>query len=101
MSIDEEYDEEVAALYRKCVGSVQGFLIGMGCDRGLADSGDGIARSLRRSRDPRSAPGRRDVRPLTRSAGDGRCLRVSDRDGDERRAAGQPEIGDLAWYGSA
>ena len=35
MSIEEEYDEETAALYRKWVGRVQGFLIGMGCDHGL------------------------------------------------------------------
>jgi RNA polymerase sigma factor (sigma-70 family) len=37
MNLEEEYDEEVAALYRKWVGSVQGFLVGMGCDRGLAE----------------------------------------------------------------
>ena len=37
MSIEEDYDEEAAALYRKWVGRVQGFLIGMGCDHGLAE----------------------------------------------------------------
>ena len=37
MSIEEEYDAETAALYRKWVGRVQGFLIGMGCDHGLAE----------------------------------------------------------------
>lgn len=37
MSLEEEYDEEAAALYRKWLGRVQGFLIGMGCDRGLAE----------------------------------------------------------------
>jgi len=37
MSIEAEYDEETAALYRKWVGRVQGFLIGMGCDHGLAE----------------------------------------------------------------
>ena len=37
MSLEEEYDEEVTGLYRKFAGRVQGFLIGMGCDRGLAE----------------------------------------------------------------
>lgn len=37
MSLEEEYDDEVAALYRKCAGRVRGFLINVGCDRGLAE----------------------------------------------------------------
>jgi RNA polymerase sigma factor (sigma-70 family) len=37
MSLEEEYDDQATALYRKCAGRVQGFLIGMGCDRGLAE----------------------------------------------------------------
>jgi RNA polymerase sigma factor (sigma-70 family) len=37
MSVEEEYDEEATALYRKWVGRIQGFLIGMGCDHGLAE----------------------------------------------------------------
>jgi DNA-directed RNA polymerase specialized sigma24 family protein len=36
MSLKEDYDDEVTALYRKCAGRVQGFLINMGCDPGLA-----------------------------------------------------------------
>ena len=34
---EEEYDDEVTALYRKCAGRVLGFLINMGCDQGLAE----------------------------------------------------------------
>lgn len=37
MSIEEEYDDQATALYRKYAGRVQGFLISMGCDRGLAE----------------------------------------------------------------
>jgi RNA polymerase sigma factor (sigma-70 family) len=37
MSLEEEYDEEATALYRKWAGRVQGFLVGMGCDHGLAE----------------------------------------------------------------
>jgi RNA polymerase sigma-70 factor, ECF subfamily len=37
MNLEEEYDEEVTALYRKWAGRVQGFLISVGCDRGLAE----------------------------------------------------------------
>ena len=37
MSTEEEYDDEAAALYRKWMGRVQGFLLGMGCDHGLAE----------------------------------------------------------------
>jgi predicted RNA polymerase sigma factor len=37
MSLEEEYDDQASALYRKHAGRVQGFLIGMGCDRGLAE----------------------------------------------------------------
>ena len=37
MSVEEDYDDEVTALYRKWVGRVQGFLVSMGCDRGLAE----------------------------------------------------------------
>jgi RNA polymerase sigma factor (sigma-70 family) len=37
MSLEEEYDDQATALYRKYAGRVQGFLIGMGCDRGLAE----------------------------------------------------------------
>lgn len=37
MSIEEDYDDEITVLYRKWVGRVQGFLIGMGCDSGLAE----------------------------------------------------------------
>jgi RNA polymerase sigma factor (sigma-70 family) len=37
MSLEEDYDDEATALYRKWVGRVQGFLINMGCDRGLAE----------------------------------------------------------------
>jgi RNA polymerase sigma factor (sigma-70 family) len=32
----EEHDDQVTAFYRKYAGRVQGFLISMGCDRGLA-----------------------------------------------------------------
>lgn len=32
-----DYDDEATALYRKCAGRVQGFLINMGCDPGLAE----------------------------------------------------------------
>jgi RNA polymerase sigma factor (sigma-70 family) len=37
VSPEEEYDEEVAALYRKSARKVQTFLCSMGCDRGLAE----------------------------------------------------------------
>ena len=37
MSVEEDYDDEATALYRKCAGKVQGFLINMGCDQGLAE----------------------------------------------------------------
>jgi RNA polymerase sigma factor (sigma-70 family) len=37
MSLQEEYDDQVTMLYRKYAGRVQGFLISMGCDRGLAE----------------------------------------------------------------
>jgi RNA polymerase sigma factor (sigma-70 family) len=37
MSLEDEYDDQVTALYRKYAGRVQGFLISMGCDRGLAE----------------------------------------------------------------
>ena len=37
MNTEEDYDDEATALYRKCAGKVQGFLINMGCDRGLAE----------------------------------------------------------------
>ncbi len=37
MSIEEDYDDEATVLYRKCAAKVQGFLINMGCDRGLAE----------------------------------------------------------------
>jgi predicted RNA polymerase sigma factor len=37
MSLQDEYDDEVTALYLKCVGRVLGFLVSMGCDRGLAE----------------------------------------------------------------
>jgi RNA polymerase sigma factor (sigma-70 family) len=37
MSLDEEYDDQVAVLYRSYAGRVQGFLISTGCDRGLAE----------------------------------------------------------------
>jgi RNA polymerase sigma factor (sigma-70 family) len=37
MSVDEEYDDQVAVLYRRNAGRVQGYLINMGCDRGLAE----------------------------------------------------------------
>jgi RNA polymerase sigma factor (sigma-70 family) len=37
MSLGEEYDDQVTVLYRKFAGRVQGFLISMGCDRGLAE----------------------------------------------------------------
>jgi RNA polymerase sigma factor (sigma-70 family) len=37
MSLEEEYDEQVTALYRKHAGRVQGYLINMGCDWGLAE----------------------------------------------------------------
>ena len=37
MSLEEEYDDQATALYRKFAGRVQGFLISMGCDRGLAE----------------------------------------------------------------
>ena len=37
MSLDEEYDDQVAVLYRRYAGRVQGFLISTGCDRGLAE----------------------------------------------------------------
>jgi RNA polymerase sigma factor (sigma-70 family) len=34
---EEEYDDQATALYRKYAGRVQGFLVSMGCDRGLAE----------------------------------------------------------------
>jgi RNA polymerase sigma factor (sigma-70 family) len=37
MSLEEEYDDQVTVLYRRSAGRVQGFLISMGCDRGLAE----------------------------------------------------------------
>src|SRR5260370_9322791 len=37
MSSDEEYDDQVTVLYRRYAGRVQGYLINMGCDRGLAE----------------------------------------------------------------
>jgi len=37
MSLDEEYDDQATVLYRKWAGRVLGFLISMGCDRGLAE----------------------------------------------------------------
>jgi RNA polymerase sigma factor (sigma-70 family) len=37
MSSEEDYDDEATGLYRKWVGRVQGFLINMGCDQGLAE----------------------------------------------------------------
>jgi RNA polymerase sigma factor (sigma-70 family) len=37
VSLEEDYDDEATALYRKWVGRVQGFLINMGCERGLAE----------------------------------------------------------------
>lgn len=33
----EEYDDQVTVLYRRYAGRVQGYLINMGCDRGLAE----------------------------------------------------------------
>jgi RNA polymerase sigma-70 factor, ECF subfamily len=37
MSVEDEYDDQVTVLYRKYAGRVHGFLISMGCDRGLAE----------------------------------------------------------------
>ncbi|MBV8431451.1 MAG: sigma-70 family RNA polymerase sigma factor [Solirubrobacterales bacterium] len=37
MSLEDEYDDQATVLYRKYAGRVQGFLISMGCDRGLAE----------------------------------------------------------------
>jgi RNA polymerase sigma-70 factor, ECF subfamily len=37
MSQDDDYDDEVTAFYRKYVSKVQGYLIKMGTDRGLAE----------------------------------------------------------------
>ena len=37
MTLEDEYDDQATALYRKCAGRVQGFLVSMGCDRGLAE----------------------------------------------------------------
>jgi RNA polymerase sigma factor (sigma-70 family) len=37
MSLEEEYDDQVAVLYRSYAGRVQGFLISTGCDPGLAE----------------------------------------------------------------
>jgi DNA-directed RNA polymerase specialized sigma24 family protein len=37
LSPEDFYDGEASDLYRKWVGRVQGFLINMGCDRGLAE----------------------------------------------------------------
>ncbi len=33
----EEYDDQVTVLYRSYAGRVQGYLIGMGCEQGLAE----------------------------------------------------------------
>jgi RNA polymerase sigma factor (sigma-70 family) len=37
MSAAADFDDEVTMLYRKSSGKVLGFLIGVGCDRGLAE----------------------------------------------------------------
>ena len=37
MSLDDDYDDEVTAFYRKYLGKVQGYLINMGTDHGLAE----------------------------------------------------------------
>jgi RNA polymerase sigma factor (sigma-70 family) len=37
MSLEEEYDDQATVFYRAYAGRVQGFLISMGCDRGLAE----------------------------------------------------------------
>jgi DNA-directed RNA polymerase specialized sigma24 family protein len=37
MSLEQEYGDQATALYHKYAGRVQGFLISMGCDRGLAE----------------------------------------------------------------
>jgi RNA polymerase sigma factor (sigma-70 family) len=37
VSLENAYDDEVAALYRKSAPKVHAFLCGMGCDRGLAE----------------------------------------------------------------
>jgi RNA polymerase sigma factor (sigma-70 family) len=37
MSSEEDYDDEVALLYRKFARKVLGFLVSMGCDGGLAE----------------------------------------------------------------
>ena len=37
MNSGEDYDDEVTMLYRKSAGKVLGFLVGMGCDPGLAE----------------------------------------------------------------
>ena len=37
MSLEEDFDDEVTALFRKWAGRVQGFLINMGADPGLAE----------------------------------------------------------------
>jgi len=37
MSLEEDYDDEVTVLFRKCAGKIQGFLINMGADPGLAE----------------------------------------------------------------
>ena len=37
MSSAADFDDEVTMLYRKSSGKVLGFLVGMGCDRGLAE----------------------------------------------------------------
>ena len=37
MSLEDTYDDEVAALYRKSARKVLAFLCSMGCDRGLAE----------------------------------------------------------------
>ncbi len=37
MSVEEEYDDQVTVLYRRYASRVQGYLINMGCDRGLAE----------------------------------------------------------------
>lgn len=37
MSSEDDYDDEVTALYRKSARRVLGFLVGLGCDDGLAE----------------------------------------------------------------
>lgn len=47
MSIQAEQDAEIAALYRESAAKVLGFLIRLGCDRGLARPGQQHHRQLR------------------------------------------------------